>query len=188
MLIKFSTSRDWRDPSWQTIASVQNGVSKGVQAQRSLLFGSNLIDIEGKSTASLLIDDVCVSVFAYWAVLKTETCVTQIIHPFYVFQIASIILWSLDDYYYYAFCIALISAISIMSTLVETKQVRTIVILVDNLPNVAVVRLSLVCERCRNSCAKSEYIATAPVSCEHCSYGCAGTNASQQGTSATLPI
>lgn len=50
----------------------------------------------------------------------------QIIHPFYVFQIASIILWSLDDYYYYAFCIALISAISIMSALLETKKVRGI--------------------------------------------------------------
>ena len=45
------------------------------------------------------------------------------IHPFYVFQIASIILWSLDDYYYYAFCIGLISAISIVTTLIETKQV-----------------------------------------------------------------
>src|ERR1700760_2797710 len=41
-----------------------------------------------------------------------------------MFQIASIILWSIDDYYYYAFCIALISAISIGSTLIETKQVR----------------------------------------------------------------
>ena len=54
-------------------------------------------------------------------------CVTfsQVIHPFYVFQIASIILWSLDDYYYYAFCIALISAISIVTTLIETKKVCT---------------------------------------------------------------
>ena len=48
----------------------------------------------------------------------------QIIHPFYVFQIASIILWSLDDYYYYAFCIALISFLSITSTLLDTKKVR----------------------------------------------------------------
>ena len=49
--------------------------------------------------------------------------ITQVIHPFYVFQIASIVLWSLDDYYYYAFCIALISAISIVTTLIETKKV-----------------------------------------------------------------
>ncbi|KAL7281025.1 hypothetical protein ACG7TL_004327 [Trametes sanguinea] len=94
--------RDWRDSSWTGLGSVQNGLRKDVQAQRMSLFGPNLIDIEGKSTLSLLIDEV--------------------IHPFYVFQIASIILWSLDDYYYYAFCIALISAISIVTTLVETKQ------------------------------------------------------------------
>ena len=47
----------------------------------------------------------------------------QVLHPFYVFQIASIILWGIDDYYYYAFCILLISALSIGSTLLETKQV-----------------------------------------------------------------
>ena len=47
----------------------------------------------------------------------------QVIHPFYVFQIASVILWSLDDYYYYAFCIALISVASVTSTLIETKKV-----------------------------------------------------------------
>ena len=44
------------------------------------------------------------------------------LHPFYVFQIASILLWSVDDYYYYAFAIALISLTSIINTLVETKR------------------------------------------------------------------
>lgn len=47
----------------------------------------------------------------------------KIIHPFYVFQVASIILWSLDDYIYYAFCIALISTLSVVTTLVDTKKV-----------------------------------------------------------------
>ncbi|KAL6307860.1 P-type ATPase [Sparassis latifolia] len=98
----FSTVSDWRDSSWTTISSVQNGLEKAVQTQRTTLFGLNVIDIEAKSTGSLLVDEV--------------------IHPFYVFQIASIILWSMDDYYYYAFCIALISAISIITTLVETKK------------------------------------------------------------------
>jgi len=50
--------------------------------------------------------------------------VPKVIHPFYVFQVASIALWSLDNYYYYAFCIALISIISITTTLLETKKVR----------------------------------------------------------------
>lgn len=48
----------------------------------------------------------------------------QIIHPFYIFQIASIVLWTLDDYYYYAFCIALISFVSIITTLLDTKKVE----------------------------------------------------------------
>lgn len=48
----------------------------------------------------------------------------QIIHPFYVFQVASIILWSLDNYYYYAFCIGVISMTSIIITLLETKKVQ----------------------------------------------------------------
>lgn len=49
----------------------------------------------------------------------------QVIHPFYVFQIASMILWSMDDYFYYAFCIALISAVSIVTTLIDTKKVES---------------------------------------------------------------
>ena len=46
----------------------------------------------------------------------------QVLHPFYVFQIASIILWSLDNYYFYAVTIFLISALSIISTLIETRN------------------------------------------------------------------
>ncbi|KAF8530457.1 hypothetical protein BU17DRAFT_36097 [Hysterangium stoloniferum] len=97
----FTTIRDWRDQSWKNIKGVKFGLDETVRKQRSALFGSNIIDIQGKSTVSLLVD--------------------EIIHPFYVFQVASIILWSLDDYYYYAFCIALISVMSITTTLVETK-------------------------------------------------------------------
>lgn len=77
----------------------------------------------------------------------------QVIHPFYVFQIASIILWSLDNYYYYAFCIALISALSITTTLLETKKVAAV-----NDPaadNINCLRPLLECEKCQNSLARS---------------------------------
>ncbi|KAK0504701.1 hypothetical protein EDD18DRAFT_1126008 [Armillaria luteobubalina] len=98
----FGVVRDWRDSSLDGIASIQNGLQDDVRKQRGTLFGPNAIDIEGKSTIALLVEEV--------------------IHPFYVFQIASIVLWSLDDYYYYAFCIALISVISVTTTLMETKK------------------------------------------------------------------
>jgi hypothetical protein len=48
----------------------------------------------------------------------------QVFHPFYVFQIASLVLWSLDEYYYYAICIFVMSAGSIVTTLIETRAVR----------------------------------------------------------------
>ncbi|KAF9049844.1 Ca-transporting ATPase [Panaeolus papilionaceus] len=98
----FEMVRNWRDPNWNSVSSVQSGLNSAIQRQRQVLFGKNEIDIEGKSTLSLLIDEV--------------------IHPFYVFQIASIVLWSLDDYYYYAFCIGLISIASITTTLIDTKK------------------------------------------------------------------
>lgn len=112
--------RDWRDSRWTSVSAVQSGVDEPTIKQRLILFTKNEIDIEGKSTVSLLVEEV--SIISMAAPFLT---ILQIIHPFYVFQIASIILWSLDDYYYYAFCIALISIISITTTLIETKKVKT---------------------------------------------------------------
>jgi cation-transporting ATPase 13A3/4/5 len=113
-----AANRDWRDPSWTGLQVVQSGIETPVRQQRLSLFGKNEVDIEGKSTISLLVDEVSSrSTFLF----KSNRI--QVIHPFYVFQIASIILWSLDNYYYYAFCIALISVSSITTTLIETKKV-----------------------------------------------------------------
>ncbi|KAK0529884.1 hypothetical protein OC834_003507 [Tilletia horrida] len=94
--------KDWRDPNWTSVADVASGVSFEDEQARSTLFGSNSVDIAARSTWNLLVDEV--------------------LHPFYMFQIVSIILWSFDDYYYYAFCILIISAVSITTTLIETKQ------------------------------------------------------------------
>jgi hypothetical protein len=40
-----------------------------------------------------------------------------------MFQVASLLLWSMDEYYYYAVCIFLISVFSIGTTVLETKSV-----------------------------------------------------------------
>ncbi|QRW21722.1 cation transport ATPase [Rhizoctonia solani] len=80
-------------PNWPNLSSITGGLTTGTRDQRTTAFGANEVEIEAKSTSALLIDEV--------------------LHPFYVFQIASILLWSLDDYYYYAFCIALISCVKV---------------------------------------------------------------------------
>ena len=98
---KFVLGNTWKDPSWNDITSVRSGIDGDEQEIRERIFGKNAIDIEQKTTGQLLMDEA--------------------FHPFYVFQIASLILWSLDQYYYYAACIFIISVMSITTTLLETK-------------------------------------------------------------------
>jgi hypothetical protein len=82
----------------------------------------------------------------------------KVIHPFYVFQIASIILWSLDDYYYYAFCIALISVLSISTTLIETKKVASTLPSSTTYLKLSTGRLFHECAKCPGSRAMSMYL------------------------------
>ncbi|WFD44339.1 hypothetical protein MPSI1_003006 [Malassezia psittaci] len=99
---RFRTMQDWRDSQWTSVAAMRQGIRSDAESERQAIFGANLIEIASKSSMELL--------------------VSEVLHPFYVFQLVSIGLWSLDDYYYYAFCIAAISVGSILSTLFETKK------------------------------------------------------------------
>lgn len=71
---------DWKDPNWTSIAALRQGLTTdGDVPLRTTLFDRNAIEIEAKSIGALLMDEV--------------------LHPFYIFQIFSIALWSVDDYY-----------------------------------------------------------------------------------------
>lgn len=98
---KFVLGNTWKDPTWTDVSAVRGGIDSEEAEHRERIFGQNVIDIEQKSTGQLLLDEA--------------------FHPFYVFQIASLILWSLDQYYYYAACIFVISVVSITTTLLETR-------------------------------------------------------------------
>ncbi|CAL9737371.1 vacuolar cation-transporting ATPase Ypk9p [Monosporozyma servazzii] len=98
----FKTNTNWVDPDWLHLPSVLKGLPSIVQEDRILAFERNHINLKMKTTSEILFDEV--------------------LHPFYIFQIFSIILWSLDEYYYYASCIFLISVMSIGETLIETKK------------------------------------------------------------------
>ncbi|GME46159.1 ATPase P-type K/Mg/Cd/Cu/Zn/Na/Ca/Na/H-transporter [Neofusicoccum parvum] len=98
---KFILGNTWKDPAWTDVRAIRVGLENEEKDHREQVFGKNLIDIEEKTTSQLLVDEA--------------------FHPFYVFQIASLVLWSLDEYYYYAACIFVISLVSITTTLIETK-------------------------------------------------------------------
>ncbi|KDN71000.1 putative ATPase [Colletotrichum sublineola] len=98
---KFVMFNGWVDPNWTDPRAVRAGIDSDEKGLREVVFGKNLIDIEQKSIPQLLVDEV--------------------FHPFYVFQIASLILWSLDEYYYYAVAIFVMSFASIATTLIETR-------------------------------------------------------------------
>ncbi|KAL8843099.1 MAG: hypothetical protein Q9170_000229 [Blastenia crenularia] len=99
---KFMLCSDWKDANWTDVRSIRAGLDSDERYRREQVFGKNQIDIKQKTIPQLLVDEA--------------------FHPFYVFQICSLILWSLDEYYYYAVCIFLISVVSITTTLFETRS------------------------------------------------------------------
>ena len=98
---QFRPQYAWVDPEWNSVQAVMATKGEGHES-KMIIFDQNQINIIQKSDFELLTDEV--------------------MHPFMVFQICSIILWSLDDYYYYAACIFTISLISIGSTFLETRR------------------------------------------------------------------
>ena len=62
----WSAVRNWRDPAWTSISSVQGGLVSTVWEQRAMLSGKNEIDIEGKSILALLVDEVGPHMTLYW--------------------------------------------------------------------------------------------------------------------------
>ena len=71
-------------------------------SQARFFFGPNLIELENRSVLRLFLD--------------------ELVHPFNVFQLASVAIWCLEQYYLYAFTIFVISATSTAITLKETHE------------------------------------------------------------------
>jgi len=50
--------RDWSDPNWTSLKSLRGGVNDNAREDRRIMFGDNVIEIEGRSTFQLLVDEV----------------------------------------------------------------------------------------------------------------------------------
>ncbi|CCX34624.1 Similar to Probable cation-transporting ATPase C1672.11c; acc. no. O74431 [Pyronema omphalodes CBS 100304] len=79
---KFMINNGWKDPHWESVSKLRKGLESEEKILRQIVFGDNAIEIEEKTSVQLLVD--------------------EIINPLFTFQIASIILWSVDEYFYYA--------------------------------------------------------------------------------------
>ncbi|XP_054164736.1 polyamine-transporting ATPase 13A3-like [Oppia nitens] len=90
-----------RDILCQTIGQ-HRGLTDEQQFQRALVFGENKIEIKVES---------------YFEILFKE-----VLTPFYVFQVAAIILWCLDEYYYYGSFILVMSIASLLSSVLQIRR------------------------------------------------------------------
>ncbi|KAH8298702.1 hypothetical protein KR018_009473 [Drosophila ironensis] len=80
----------------------QRGLSASDQISRRIVFGDNQITIPLRDVKTLLF--------------------IEVLNPFYVFQIFSVILWFTYDYYYYACVILLMSIFGITVSILQTKK------------------------------------------------------------------
>ncbi|XP_075427201.1 polyamine-transporting ATPase 13A3 isoform X3 [Ascaphus truei] len=110
------------------------GLSKEIHNYRKLFYGINEISVKVPSVFKLLVKEV--------------------LNPFYIFQLFSVILWSTDEYYYYASAIVIMSVISIVSSLYTIK--KQYIMLHDMVAAHSVVRVSV----CRSNQEVEEILST----------------------------
>ncbi|XP_035032417.1 polyamine-transporting ATPase 13A3 isoform X1 [Hippoglossus stenolepis] len=97
------------------------GLTRNQQEYRKLFFGVNEISVKVPSVFKLLIKEV--------------------LNPFYIFQLFSVILWSADEYYYYAAAIVFMSVISTATSVYTIK--KQYIMLHDMVAAHSIVRVSV---------------------------------------------
>ncbi|XP_051767927.1 polyamine-transporting ATPase 13A3 isoform X2 [Ctenopharyngodon idella] len=110
------------------------GLNKNQQEYRRFFFGLNEIDVKVPSVFKLLIKEV--------------------LNPFYIFQLFSVILWCTDEYYYYAMAIVVMSVISIATSLYTIQ--KQYVMLHDMVATHSTVRVTV----CRGENETEEALST----------------------------
>ncbi|OCT80712.1 hypothetical protein XELAEV_18027526mg [Xenopus laevis] len=110
------------------------GLCKEIHDYRKLFYGINEITVKVPSLFKLLVKEV--------------------LNPFYIFQLFSVILWCTDEYYYYASAIMLMSVISIISSLYTIK--KQYIMLHDMVAAHSIVRVSV----CRGNKEAEEILST----------------------------
>lgn len=79
-----------------------NGLSSERHCEVQSLLGKNLIELKERSGLQIFF--------------------SEMLNPFYIFQVASFFIWIFENYYLYSFVILLMATISALLTVVETKH------------------------------------------------------------------
>ncbi|CEH14397.1 ca-transporting atpase [Ceraceosorus bombacis] len=96
---------DWRDSGWTSRQAFFAGLASSdgqPGSWRRTMFGLNEIIVETKSWGRLTVDEA--------------------LHPFYIFSLCSIALWSYDEYQWYALVIGVISIAGIAASVITAKR------------------------------------------------------------------
>jgi cation-transporting ATPase 13A2 len=96
--IKFNTDLSYEDLRQMYVKSSDNSSRELARIK----FGSCVLDVPKKSVFQLLINEV--------------------LNPFYIFQIFSVVLWMYDAYRFYASTILVISSVSVTAEIVENMR------------------------------------------------------------------
>ncbi|KAJ7397209.1 putative cation-transporting ATPase 13A3 isoform X1 [Pitangus sulphuratus] len=110
------------------------GLTKEMHDYRRAFYGVNEIAVKVPSIFKLLVKEV--------------------LNPFYIFQLFSVILWITDEYHYYALAIVIMSVISIVSSLYTIR--KQYVMLHDMVAAHSIVRVSV----CRGNQEIEEILST----------------------------
>ncbi|XP_057368287.1 polyamine-transporting ATPase 13A3-like isoform X2 [Daphnia carinata] len=78
------------------------GLSLLEQQRRRAIFGSNFINVPVKSVLELLL--------------------LEVLNPFYIFQVVSVLIWIMIEYYYFAAAIMVMSAAGITISIIQTRK------------------------------------------------------------------
>lgn len=98
----FETTDGWQDPAWDSTLKAASGLASAVAALRFKVFGPNTVTPPEPSGIKILFQ--------------------EILTPFYIFQVFSILLWLWDSYQLFATAIFVISVVGIAGTLIETRS------------------------------------------------------------------
>ncbi|XP_078420012.1 polyamine-transporting ATPase 13A3-like isoform X1 [Cetorhinus maximus] len=121
--------------SWSAIHGQHGkGLSKELEEYRKVFFGVNEIEVKVPSIFKLLIKEV--------------------LNPFYIFQLFSVILWTFNGYYYYGVVIVIMSLISIVTSLHTVR--KQYVMLHDMVAAHSIIRVSV----CRANSEIEETLST----------------------------